>query len=427
MLSRSLERLANLDWRLVFVAALTLHLAALAVRPTTFTRTENLRAGFTLAERGHLGDPFIRPTGPTAHLSPVYPALVAAAYSVTHDERDAVRILGVIGAFASALNAAMLLPLARRMRLPSGSGVLAAMLWICPLFPWIQLSGEHETMLTTTAVVVTLTIMFGLLERSVLSGRQGALLGAVTGIGSHFSPLVLPMVLLAVGAALLSSRPVIRVRRAFGLAFVASLLLVIAPYTIRNRVVMGSTFFIRDNLGLELAVSNGDRARPTAEANAMKGAAMDDHPFISGKVAARVRSMGEVAYNRARMREALQWIQSHPRDFLQITAQRAGYLALPHSPREYQRLIAALLSIGMLGGLVLLYRSGGRTTAATAAGAWLGYQGIYLFVQHDLRYVYPMLWVQSLVAASVPAMLLAQTYAPTVRRRAEVVAMGDRG
>ena len=68
---RALNWLDRLDWRVVFVTALTLHLAALAVRSTPYTRTENLRAGITLAEKGYLGDPFNRPTGPTAHLSPV--------------------------------------------------------------------------------------------------------------------------------------------------------------------------------------------------------------------------------------------------------------------------------------------------------------------------------------------------------------------
>lgn len=418
LILRSIERLADVDWRVVFLAAFLLRLGVLAIRQESFTRTENLRAGFTLAERGYLGDPFSRPTGPSAHLSPVYPVLVATAYAVTRDEKAAVRVVAIVGAFVSACSAALLLPLARRMRLPPGSGALAALLWILPLFPWIELSGEHETVLTTAAVLATLFVLFGLLERSELTGRHGALLGAVTGIGSHFSPLVLPMVVLATAAGILAQRSAQRMRPGFGFAFVATLLLVVAPYTARNRVVMGSTFFIRDNLGLELAVSNDDRARPTAEANAVSGAAMDDHPFISGEAAERVRSMGEVSYNRSRMAEALAWIRSHPGDFLRLTAQRAGYLIVPHSPRAYQRLIATLLSVGTLVGLVLLYRTGRRATASAVLGALAGYQGIYLFVQHDVRYVYPMLWVQSLIAASVPALLLAPE-SPLARRAVE--------
>jgi hypothetical protein len=50
---------------------------------------------------------------------------------------------------------------------------------------------------------------------------------------------------------------------------------------------------------------------------------------------------------------------------------------------------------------------------AIVAGAIAGYEVIYLFVQHDVRYVYPMLWVQSLVAASVPARLLGRVHSRT--------------
>ena len=120
-------------------------MGALAVRPTSFTRTENLRAGFTLAEKGYLGDPFIRPTGPTAHVSPVYPVLVGAVQSMTRNETRTVAMLSLIGALVSACSAVMLISLARRMRLPEGSGVLAALLWSVPLFAWIELGGLETT------------------------------------------------------------------------------------------------------------------------------------------------------------------------------------------------------------------------------------------------------------------------------------------
>ena len=410
-----LARLARLDWRLVFVASLALHLGALAVRRASFTRTENLAVGFTLAEKGYLGDPFLRPTGPTAHISPVYPVVVGAVHSVTRNETRTVRVLSFIGALVSACSAAMLIPLARRMHLPEGSGVLAALLWSVPLFAWIELGGEHETVFTTAAVLATLLVLFSLLDRPELSARQGGVLGGVTGAAAHFSPLLLPMVVVGTTLGALARWRSLRVRPGFVVGFAAALLIVVAPYTIRNRLVMGSTFFIRDNLGLELAVSNADDAQTLAEANFIPGAAMDRHPFRSAEEDARLRAMGEVAYNKSRQREALAWIGSHPTEFMRLTAQRAGYLLFPYSRRPYQRMIAAVLTFGALVGLVLLWRSGQRVTVAIVAGAIAGYEVIYLFVQHDVRYVYPMLWVQSLVAASVPARLLGR-----VRDRAAV-------
>ena len=405
-IARGMEWLDRIDWRVVFVAALALHLAAQALRSTSYTRTENLRVGVTLAEKGYLGDPFILPTGPTAHVSPVYPVVVATVQSLTHDEDRTVAILGLIGAIVSAGNVAMLIPLARRMRLPPGAGALSALLWVAPLFAWIELGAEHETVFTTAAVLATLLVVFTMLARAQLEGREGAMLGAVTGVAAHFSPLLLPMVVGAMTLGGLARWRTLRLRPTFVVAFVAALIVVIAPYTIRNRAVMGSTFFIRDNLGLELAVSNADDAKPTAEANVEPGSAMERHPFISPDAARRMHAMGEVAYNKSRMREAQAWIRTHPSGFLRLTAQRAGYLLAPYSRRPYQRAIATMLTIGLLVGLVVLWRAGERVTVAAVVGALAGYQFIYLFVQHDVRYVYSMLWIESLVAASVPARLL---------------------
>jgi hypothetical protein len=195
------------------------------------------------------------------------------------------------------------------------------------------------------------------------------------------------------------------VRPGFVVGFAAALLIVVAPYTIRNRLVMGSTFFIRDNLGLELAVSNADDAQPLAEANNVPGAAMDRHPFNSPSWPSACAPWAKSPSTEPAARGArMDWVS--PAGFMRLTAQRAGYLLLPFSRRAYQRVIAAVLTVGALVGLVLLWRSGQRVTVAIVAGAIAGYEVIYLFVQHDVRYVYPMLWVQSLVAASVPARLL---------------------
>jgi hypothetical protein len=396
----ALDRLSTVRPRLLFLVALALHVWAVAVRRAPETYTENLRAGFTLAQKGYLGDPFVVPTGPTGHLSPAYPAVVAAAYAVTGDERGARTVLSLLCAAVASLAAALLVPLARALRLPPGSGALAALFWAVPVFAMLELSAEHETVFSTAVVLLALIAVAHRMAAPDLAARHGALLGTVTGVGAHFTPLVLPMMLFATVGGVLSRRPRRRVRPAFVVAFAAALIVVVTPYTVRNWRVMGTPFFIRDNLGLEIAVSNADDARVTSEANLDAGAAMETHPFISSAAAIRLRNEGEVAYNRRRLREGLAWIWSHPSHFLGMTSSRARLLLVPWSNRPYQREIVALISLGFLTGLVLLWRSGNRTAAAVLGGAVLGYDAIYVFVQHDMRYVYPMLRVESLVAAT---------------------------
>jgi hypothetical protein len=278
---------------------------------------------------------------------------------------------------------------------------LAALFWSVPVFAMLELSAEHETVFSTAIVLFALVAVAHRVMSPELRGRDGAALGAITGIGGHVTPLVLPMMLLATIGGALARRPRLRVRRSFAPAFAALLLVVVAPYTARNWRVMGAPFFIRDNLGLEIAVSNADAARLTAESNLDAGAAMDTHPFVSPAAAVRVREEGEVKYNRRRLAEGLTWIRAHPTRFLVMTMQRGALLLVPWSRRPYQRAVVALISLGFVLGLFFLWRSGNGTAAAVLAGAVVGYDAIYLFVQHDLRYVYPMLRVESLAAAAM--------------------------
>src|SRR5215472_17053525 len=119
----------------IFVLALAVRLPLIWLRSPT-ALTENLRAGFTLAQRGYLGDPYIIPTGPTAHVAPAYPLLVAAVRVMTPTEGACMRTLSVILAVVTAWNIAALIPISRAFKLPPGAGAIAALLWLVPLFAW---------------------------------------------------------------------------------------------------------------------------------------------------------------------------------------------------------------------------------------------------------------------------------------------------
>ena len=408
LLRLTLDRLSMVRAFHVFVLALALHLSGFALRHGRELFTENLRTGVTLAEKGYLGDPFMIPTGPTGHLAPAYPVVVSAVYRLTGEMGDARSVLELICAVVASFATALLVPLARFLRLPPGSGALAGLFWSAPLFALVELSAEHETVFSAAAVVALMTIAARRLDTRTLRMRDGAVLGALTGIAVHFTPLVLSMMVLGIGASILAQRGRMRVRLAFPIAFALALAVVVAPYTVRNWRVMGSPFFIRDNFGLEIAVSNADNAKATAEENILRGSAMDTHPFKSIEAARQVRSMGEVAYNRMRLREGWSWIRAHPDRFFALTAERTGFLLVPASHRPLQRMLTLLIAAGYFLGVIMLWRAGNRMAAALLVGTVLGYDALYPFVQHDVRYVYPMLRVQSLGAAAIAATVLAR-------------------
>ena len=75
----------------VFVVAFALRLPLVWLH-TPSMHTESINAGFTLAQHGYLGDPYPVPTGPTAHLAPAYPLVVAAVRSITPSDDVCLRI-----------------------------------------------------------------------------------------------------------------------------------------------------------------------------------------------------------------------------------------------------------------------------------------------------------------------------------------------
>ena len=389
----------------VFVLALVLRLPLLALRPPT-VYTENIKAGFTLAQRGYLGDPFAIPTGPTAHLSPAYPALVAAIRSLTPSDAACLHTLSVILALITSCNIAALLPIARALQLPAAAGTIAALLWLIPFFGWIELSAEHETPLTVAALLALVTLLIRTLEKARPSVARGAGLGLAAGAAAYVTPTVLPVSVLVtlVGACRLRWKApgLIAALAAAAVAFA----LVILPYTLRNHHTFGQWFFMRDNFGLELAMSNGPNARATEAENGAAGGTLRAHPFNSRITAAAVRELGEVEYNHQLQRSAFAWIKANPGRFLGLVAERVGYMVLPQSPRWYQRVLAGTISLMAIAGGVLLWRSRYKFGIQCLAAAVVGYLLVYLLVEHDIRYMYPALVLESLIAGSFAAVLL---------------------
>ena len=385
--------------RSLFALALALRLLALAVRDPAYVYTENLRVGFTLSSAGYLGNPFIAPTGPTAHVAPMYPLLVAAARRIAPDEERTLLALRIVGAIAGAFNVVLLLSFARVLRLPEGACTLAALFWVVPNFTWIELSGEHETVFTITALLLVLIVTLRRLGAERLKVADGLVIGAAIGIGVHFSPLLLPALALTIAASLAlrarSARPPLRFFGAAACAF----LVAVAPYAVRNARVMGGLMLVRDNLGLELSVSNASNAFATADANFDKGSTMTHHPFVSVADANEMRQRGEVAYNKQRMRSVLAWVGANPAAFAKLVAARAALIVVPYAKQPRQRVTADVLALFALLGFVRLWRDGYRAASLALLSALVGYQVIYLLIQYDIRYVYPALWLESVAAA----------------------------
>lgn len=82
--------------------------------------------------------------------------------------------------------------------------------------------------------------------------------------------------------------------------------LVVLPWLARNYRVFHKPVFLRDNLGLELAVSNNPCATFSLDLNRERTACFtSNHPNESYEEALRVRTLGEPTYNEMRLHAAM--------------------------------------------------------------------------------------------------------------------------
>ena len=399
-LSRRLAGRSDATWvALLFLAAATPRLLLVLVRRTEPLPSEMTNVAWTFATRGYLGDPYLVPTGPSAHIAPGYPILLAQLMRFAGGRAEGVFLGQILSALVTALCIAFLPVVARRLGLPRAAGIVAAAVLVPPIFVFIETASEWETPFIVAAMMLCLALTLPVLFASRFDVRRGAVLGALWGASCLVAPLLAPVCVGIHAVALVHWRDRWRafVPYLAGLLGVAAL--VLTPYLLRIQHDLHGFAFVRSNFGLELAVSNNDSARLTLDDNVKRGAGMSSHPFQSETEARRVRRLGELSYNRERMAEAKTWIASHPARFATLTAQRFMLFWVPRSKRIYQSVLFAVVLVGTLG----FFFTRGRWRqypALTFAAISVAYASVYTLVQTDARYSYPLLWLHTLLAST---------------------------
>jgi hypothetical protein len=174
-------------------------------------------------------------------------------------------------------------------------------------------------------------------------------------------------------------------------------MLVLAPWAVRNYHALGSAIFFRDNLSLEIALSNNDSAESSQVENFRNGTMHSLHPNFSRNEALRVKGLGEVEYNRRKLREGISWIKEHPSRFTVLTLRRARDFWFPNpdeSAYAYPLWIATLASVG---GLVLVIRSR-RSTGLFFVAVLALFPIVFYFVHSSTRLRLPIVWMTVLLA-----------------------------
>jgi hypothetical protein len=279
------------------------------------TRWEIPAVAMALYERGEFADPYCLPTGPTAHMPPFQPALMAAIYHLLGPTLVAGYLTWLIAIASYGVMYAMLPWLGEKLGLGARAGLVGGLVGaLVPRWPGF----------TEGLAAVAIGLMGAAFLRRWGSGQATSggsfLLGLALGLSFHVTPSLLPVALGLVAFEVVWLREPRRWR--WAALTLLGMTLACVPWTWRNYQALGGPFFIRSNFGLELRMGNHEGAGATLDLSARGGT--ERHPRTNVEEARKVQELGELEYMRQAGREATEWIRSHPASFLRLTGLRVA-------------------------------------------------------------------------------------------------------
>jgi hypothetical protein len=363
---------------------------------------ETFAVARNLADRGEFANPFDVVTGPTAHLAPLYPLFLAILMKLFRGPEGFATAISFFTMAAHGLHAALLPRLSDLFFHDRRPGMWAAL--IVTLLPVIYFFPHSEGIFCAVGLMLFCLVTDRRLSRG---GAGGAMFtGLFAGLLTLLNPTCLIVCALWLMYLLWRHRVAFAMRSTvlIAIAFVVTL----TPWTWRNYEQFHAFVFVRDNLGLELCVANNDVAQPDIVRNMPSGLRLY-HPASAPAEAQLIREMGELEYNRMRMRTALNWIRSHPGRFSLLTLTRFCIFWFPDSEgiTPIHGVSIAFLTIAAFANLALLLRRG-RPIALFLAAVLAVYPTLYYLVETDTRYRTPILWIPLLSAGYL---LLSALYA----------------
>ncbi len=215
---------------------------------------ESVAIAESLVKHGRFADPFAAngSTGPTAHLAPLLPLMLAGWYWL-FGKAAAFAVVACV-ALAHGLHAVLLPRISKLFFARTRPGVIAAICTV--LLPIFFIEPLWENMYAAV----------GLLAFCLAFPRlRGLVDGAKCGIAAGFLILLSPSLIFVIVCwlvyVLCASWP--GFRTFWGITGVTCLacVIVLLPWEVRNYQQLGGLPFVRDNFGLELHAANNDCAQ----------------------------------------------------------------------------------------------------------------------------------------------------------------------
>jgi hypothetical protein len=386
----------------IFFVALAIRVALLLLAPGfgLLPPMEMERVARSFAEGRGLANPFATPTGPTAHLLPLYPMVLGAIYKIWGTGSTGILVQGLFSCILASLRCALLFPLARLMSLDARTAGLASILSVfyIPAFA-TEIRGGWDAPLTALFLMGLACLAILIARRPTLSLRSALGSGILVGLSTLLSAVLLASSLGFMAAGALIFRRRLRDYLTWCIVCGAVVLLCLTPWALRNRQQLGKTIWLRSNFGFELWQAYHEGAGVGAlDTSALLG------PAVNVEISNRVAMVGEVEFQASMERDAFGWIQAHPTQALQLFVAHGVYFWFPPGQWLPLRLVRGLLTVLAGAGLwILLARK--SPAGYVLAVIWIVFPLIYYVVYWSSRYRYPMEWTLLLAAAVVPCAL----------------------
>ncbi len=235
---------------------------------------------------------------PTAQQPPIYPLILAGIFKVFGIFTVAsVWTAVLVNIFAGAVTA-VLLYYVGKIHFSEAVGMWAAWLWVLPWGYGINTFSVSLTNAWLSAMGVGTLFLWT--PKSLQDNWRWPGFGVHAGLLALLQPSLLTVIVFY--SAWLTWR---RVRPRQLWIAIAGLVLVVAPWTIRNYLVLGRLIPLRDNFGLELWLGNHPGMSGTVDFNR-------DFPDIDPTNYAR---LGELPFMDTKFREATDFILHDPAGF----------------------------------------------------------------------------------------------------------------
>jgi len=362
---------------------------------------EGINVARSLVATRSFADPFATPTGPTAHVPPSYPVTTAVIFLIFGTglagavARNVLNIAGYGVLYAAAPSAATAL----RMGRPVGiiAGFMAA---IYPACRSTEVFRGRDEWLGAFILLWLTAIAFRFSGEPRWGWRSTLVYALGWGELMYINPstvVVLPLHLLI--AIVTHKQECLRTRLKHAGVVVFTMFLVILPWIVRNRITLGGWFFMRDNLGLELMVANGEGSQPSQAANQGTRWYWYTHPMGSPEAVRRIQRSGELEFNRRALGAAAGWIMSHPDRFAWLTLRRFAFFWMDMPSNWLTFFLRGVLSVLCWVGIFIMWRERMFRQVALLAAILLAYPIAYYFVQYSNRYVATLLFALFLPSA----------------------------